>query len=171
MVAWALSALEAQTPQLWAAELAFISACPAGSMDEVALIHLFQAGMFADRAAVTALTDTDETTPRMRSAADEVRATLAAGGCPLPLITRAEQAYRAASHQAGFDGPLIVELTMLRLLVTIYQARWRSDCLLPASSNTHCWACLPASGLGGFGSKTGVSWQPQGQLSLPPRRT
>lgn len=35
MVAWALSALEAQTPQLWAAELAFISACPAGSMDEV----------------------------------------------------------------------------------------------------------------------------------------
>jgi hypothetical protein len=77
--------------------------------------------MFADRAAVTALTDTDETTPRMRSAADEVRATLAAGGCPLPLITRAEQAYRAASHQAGFDGPLIVELTMLRLLVTIYQ--------------------------------------------------
>lgn len=35
MVAWSLSALEAQTPQLWAAELAFISACPAGSMDEV----------------------------------------------------------------------------------------------------------------------------------------
>lgn len=111
------------------------------------------------------------------SPTDEVRATLAAGGCPLPLITRAEQAYRAASHQArgaasgiacyvaglraffcrdgfdakpacstllmscrckpwcvtsvcsapqlqaGFDGPLIVELTMLRLLVTIYQAR------------------------------------------------
>ncbi len=37
MVAWSLSALEAQTPQLWAAELAFISACPAGSMDEVGL--------------------------------------------------------------------------------------------------------------------------------------
>ena len=210
---------------------------------QVALIHLFQAGMFADRAAVTAPTDVEEATPRMRSAAggsrgwvarhsgprldarpqagvcgcgkaadmwglgpsarcapasswlscvaarglpwrpacrnttsqatcaDEVRATLAAGGCPLPLITRAEQAYRAASHQvgamgrycrsgircawrlacfqgmcclhilpawdpvhlspcwpthqtkqAGFDGPLIVELTMLRLLVTIYQA-------------------------------------------------
>lgn len=101
---------------------------------QVALIHLFQAGMFADRAAVTALTDIEETTPRMRSAAggwpvcklwvkheesqafspacsfrrpclclcinaDEVRATLAAGGCPLPLIMRAEQAYRAASHQ------------------------------------------------------------------------
>ena len=90
-------------------------------------------------------------------AADEVRATLAAGGCPLPLVARAEQAYRAASRQvralahcarragnaceaaavlaaaashaiahpaqAGFDGPLIVELSMLRTLVSIYKAR------------------------------------------------
>ena len=53
--------------------------------------------------------------------ADEVRATLATGGCPLPLITRCEQAYRAASRQAGFDGPYLIELSMLRLLVTIYQ--------------------------------------------------
>ena len=112
-------------------------------------------------------------------AADEVRATLAAGGCPLPLITSCEQAYRAASRQvsclpgaaavialtrsssqawrrqlhascqlglrlpaagasapaspalalrklgllqAGFDGPFLIEIAMLRLLVTIYQA-------------------------------------------------
>lgn len=44
---------------------------PSLSCPQVALIHLFQAGMFADRVAVTALTDTDETTPRMRSAAGE----------------------------------------------------------------------------------------------------
>lgn len=56
--------------------------------------------------------------------AGEVRATLAAGGCPLPLAARAEQAYRAASRQAGFDGPLIVELSMLRMLVSIYKARY-----------------------------------------------
>lgn len=39
--------------------------------------------------------------------ADEVRATLAAGSCPLPLplIDRCEQAYRAASRQVGVQPP------------------------------------------------------------------
>ena len=35
MAAWALSVLEAQTPELWAAEMAFVAACPAAAMDEV----------------------------------------------------------------------------------------------------------------------------------------
>ena len=35
MAAWALSALQAQTPELWAAELAFVAACPPESLDEV----------------------------------------------------------------------------------------------------------------------------------------
>lgn len=56
---------------------------------------------------------------------DEARATLAAGGCPLALAQRCEQGYRASSKQPGFDGPLIVELSMLRLLVSIYQVRRR----------------------------------------------
>jgi hypothetical protein len=56
--------------------------------------------------------------------ADEVRATLVAGGCPLELIDRCEQAYRSSARQPGFDGPFLIELTMLRLLVTIYQVGW-----------------------------------------------
>ncbi|KAL4419413.1 hypothetical protein ABPG77_003387 [Micractinium sp. CCAP 211/92] len=133
MAAWALSVLQAQTPELWAAEMGFVAACPPDSLDEVALIHLWQAAMFTNRPAVTQAVppaggtsgsgSTDAVVPRMRSAADEVRATLAAGSCPLPLplIDRCEQAYRAASRQAGFDGPYLVELTMLQLLVTIHQ--------------------------------------------------
>lgn len=133
MVAWALSALQAQTPELWAAQTGFVAACPPDSLDEVALIHLWQAAMFTPRSAVTQVVplaggtsgsgSTDAAVPRMRSAGDEVRATLAAGSCPLPLplINRCEQAYRAASRQAGFDGPYLIELTMLNLLVTIYQ--------------------------------------------------
>ncbi|KAL4425499.1 hypothetical protein ABPG75_009515 [Micractinium tetrahymenae] len=133
MVAWALSALQAQTPELWAAEMGFVAACQPDSLDEVALIHLWQAAMFTNRQAVTPAVppaggssgsgSTDAVMPRMRSAADEVRATLAAGSrpLPLPLINLCEQAYRAASRQAGFDGPYLIELTMLNLLVTIYQ--------------------------------------------------
>lgn len=108
MAAWALSVLGAQTPELWAAELSFIAACPPDSLDEasgrgvpgaagrrgmpgwmrraalrlfkvgcstppslppqVALIHLWQAGMFTDRAAVAAPTAAEHA-PRMRSAA------------------------------------------------------------------------------------------------------
>lgn len=48
----------------------------------------------------------------------QVRATLAAGGCPLPLINQCEALYKASSPQPGFDGPLIVELTLLRTLVS-----------------------------------------------------
>lgn len=125
MAVWALSALQAQTPELWQLEMAFVAGCPPDALDEVALLHLWQAGMFADRAVVTSrapsLGSASAIVPRMRSAADEARATLAAGHLPLPLITRCEQAYRAASGQAGFDGPYLIELTMLRLLVTIYQ--------------------------------------------------
>ncbi|PSC76100.1 E3 ubiquitin-ligase ARI4 [Micractinium conductrix] len=127
MAAWALSALQAQTPELWAAAVGYVAACPPAALDEVALLHLWQAAMFADRTAITsaapgaAAGSTAAHVPRMRSASDEARATLAAGGCPLPLITRAEQVYRAASRQPGFDGPQLIELTMLRMLVTIYQ--------------------------------------------------
>jgi hypothetical protein len=35
MAAWALSVLQAQDPELWAAELAYASACPEAEMDEV----------------------------------------------------------------------------------------------------------------------------------------
>ena len=194
MVAWALSALDAQTAELWAAELAFVAACPAGTMDEASMVSaaaaaaaaaactlwwcLPQASIFCLKAALSALprfpflcpggshsfvssghvcrpgsshranrrrrghaahalcrrwasqqlwpgkalplcwqvwrlrvhwpaacqagTRARETLCTWpRSSADEVRATLVAGGCPLPLITRGEQAYRAASHQAG----------------------------------------------------------------------
>lgn len=73
MAAWALSALQAQTPQLWGATQAFVAGCPPESWDEVALVHLFQAAMFADRGAVTALgpgaNGTAAQVPRMRSAA------------------------------------------------------------------------------------------------------
>lgn len=55
--------------------------------------------------------------------ADEVRATLAAGGCPLALTVRSEQAYRESSRQPGFDGPLIVELSMLSLILKINQVQ------------------------------------------------
>ena len=67
---------------------------------QVALIHLYQAALFADRAAVTGAahpanagtpgggTPAAAHLPRLRSPSDEVRATLAAGGCPLPLINR-----------------------------------------------------------------------------------
>lgn len=34
MVAWALSALQAQTPELWAAQTGFVAACPPDSLDE-----------------------------------------------------------------------------------------------------------------------------------------
>ena len=128
MAAWALSVLEAQTPELWAAEMAFVAACPAAAMDEVGgwmggwagnsmggwaggcpcntqdclfvrasrervcvdaparpcsacccvwclqvtLIHLWQAAMFADRAAVTTAVGPGggaaAIVPRMRSA-------------------------------------------------------------------------------------------------------
>lgn len=35
MVAWALSALQAQTPELWAAEMGYVAACQPDSLDEV----------------------------------------------------------------------------------------------------------------------------------------
>lgn len=136
LAAWSLSVLEAQDPQLWAAEMAFVAACPAGSLDEVALIHLWQAAMFTPRSRVTAsgpgaVGSTAAAIPRMRHASDEVRATLAAGGCPLELIDRCEQAYRSSARQPGFDGPFLIELTMLRLLVTIYQELGESAAFAP----------------------------------------
>ena len=66
----------------------------------MALIHLYQAALFCDRAKVTGASHPAGPTPaaahlpRLRSTSDEVRATLAAGGAPLPLINR--RAGRAA---------------------------------------------------------------------------
>ena len=45
-----------------------------------------------------------------------------------PWARRCEQVYKAAAAQPGFDGPSLIELGMLHLLVHIYQAS--QTCLL-----------------------------------------
>ncbi|GAB4816837.1 hypothetical protein N2152v2_003883 [Parachlorella kessleri] len=134
MAAWSLAAMAELSPELWAAACRYLSRCPAEALDEVALIHLYQAALFASphraalqqaaapagsAAAVPATTTAH--LPTLRSTSDEVRATLAAGGLPLPLINRCEQEYKAAASQPGFDGPSLIELAMLRMLVHLHQ--------------------------------------------------
>eukprot|EP00887_Chlorella_sp_A99_P000711 scaffold5.g711.t1 len=118
MLAWGMAVEQLLTPELWAVLVGcVVRSGPAASMDEVTCVHLYQASWAGARACGPS----GPQLPRMRSAADEVRATLAAGGCPLPLIERCERTYKEAASQPGFDGPLIVELTLLRTLVSIWK--------------------------------------------------
>ncbi|KAK9829839.1 hypothetical protein WJX72_008179 [[Myrmecia] bisecta] len=124
MLLWALAVLHALTPDLWAGLVEHIASFPAKDMDEVTLIHLYQAAMFADpqqiRSAPPLQPPSTASRPsRTRTALTEaVRARL--HHLPDATFKRCEATYVAAARQPGFDGPYLVELSIMYMLRNIY---------------------------------------------------
>lgn len=135
MLVWALAVLHELDPDIWTALLDVIAAAPADSLDEVTLVHLYQAGMFADLDQINAQPRTlPATTDDRHSAAGSLRGVkVSAAETPLKeevshklqhlppgLLARCQQVYGDTAQQAGFDGPYLIELTIMLLLSKVY---------------------------------------------------
>lgn len=135
MLVWALAVLHELTPSIWTALLDAIAAAPSESLDEVTLVHLYQAGMFADldqidaapRIAASAAGDTSQGSASWTgikvSAAEaplkeEVQHKLQQ--LPPGIFDKCQQVYSETAQQAGFDGPYLIELTIMLLLSKVY---------------------------------------------------
>eukprot|EP00891_Asterochloris_glomerata_P004782 jgi/Astpho2/4782/Aster-x1237 len=121
MLLWGLAVLHELTPELWTSLLHVVAQTPLKQLDEVTLIHVYQAGMFADliQIAEGASAAPGEKVSSARSALQqEVQQKLLQ--LPAAVLQKAQQAYLESASQPGFDGPFIVELTILRTLNKVH---------------------------------------------------
>ncbi|KAL3138077.1 hypothetical protein ABBQ38_005308 [Trebouxia sp. C0009 RCD-2024] len=135
MMVWALAVLHQLNPTIWTALLDVIAAAPQESLDEVTLVHLYQAGMFADLDQISAASHLapPASSDRGRASTPMRGAKVSAAEAPLreevlhklqhlppALFSTCQQVYLETAKQAGFDGPYLIELTIMLLLSKVY---------------------------------------------------
>ncbi|DBA93452.1 TPA: hypothetical protein ACH3X2_003239 [Trebouxia sp. C0005] len=133
MLVWALAVLHELTPSIWTALLGAIAAAPSESLDEVTLVHLYQAGMFADLDQIDAAPRIAASGDKSQGSASWTGIKVSAAEAPLKeevqhklqqlppgIFDKCQQVYSETAQQAGFDGPYLIELTIMLLLSKVY---------------------------------------------------
>lgn len=137
MMVWGLAVLHELNPAIWTALLDVIAAAPQESLDEVTLVHLYQAGMFADLDQISAASrlapSVSSDRGRGRGISPMRGAKVSAAEAPLreevqhklqhlppALLETCQQVYLETAKQTGFDGPYLIELTIMLLLSKVY---------------------------------------------------